>query len=247
MLIEAIALRGGYGRQDILHGIDLRLDAGQIVALIGPNGAGKSTLLRMLAGHLRRQGTLRWLGRENWPRQELARTVGYLPQFPSFEEEQTVGDVLRLGRVPHLGAFGFESPADTASVQDVASLLELTALLDRRMRQLSGGQRQRVFIGRCLAQEPRILLLDEPTSALDLKHQADLAQLLRRLAGEQQLGIVLACHDLNLAEDLADELILLDTGRVAVAGQPATVLVPQTLAAIYGVAIERRPALRARS
>jgi iron complex transport system ATP-binding protein len=244
MLIEANGLRGGYGNKEILHGIDLRLDAGRIVGLIGPNGSGKSTLLRMLAGHLRRQGALCWLGREHWPRQDLARTVGYLPQFPSFEDEQSVGDVLRLGRVPHLAAFGFESQADTASVRNVANLLELTGLLDRPMRELSGGQRQRVFIGRCLAQEPKILLLDEPTSALDLKHQADLTQLLRRLAEERQLGIVLACHDLNLAEDLADELLLLNEGRVAATGRADTVLVPETLTGVYGIGIERRPALR---
>jgi iron complex transport system ATP-binding protein len=115
--------------------------------------------------------------------------VAYLPQSPSYEPEQRVAEALRLGRAPYWGAFGIESTRDAQVVGEVARLLALDDLLARRMDELSGGQRQRVFVGRCLVQEPRALLLDEPNTFLDLRHQVELSQLLRRLARERQVPI----------------------------------------------------------
>ena len=124
-------------------------------------------------------------------------------------------------------------------VQRVADRLGLTHLLARPIDALSGGQRQRVFLGRCLAQEPAAVLLDEPDTYLDLKHQSDLAALLRRLADAEGLGVLMASHDLNLAASVADRLILLGGGRVAAEGPPATVLTPAVLEPIYGVRVGR--------
>jgi iron complex transport system ATP-binding protein len=121
----------------------------------------------------------------------------------------------------------------------VASLLALNDLLDRSMDELSGGQRQRVFLGRCLAQEPAALLLDEPTTFLDLRHQVDLLRLLRRLAKDRSVGVLMASHDLNLAAASADRVALLENGSVAAEGPPATVLDPQVLSRVYGLPMER--------
>jgi iron complex transport system ATP-binding protein len=165
--------------------------------------------------------------------------VAYLPQTPGFEPGQTVLDVLRQGRAPYWGAFGLESSADEKIVSDIAAMLSLTDLLHRSIEQLSGGQRQRVFIGRCLAQKPGALLLDEPSTFLDLAHQIELCQLLRDLSRKQNLAVLMATHDLNLAGAFADRLILLHRGKVASEGSPDEVLRAEVLTPVYGVEIQR--------
>ena len=241
ILLRARDVSFAYGDAPVLRGVTLSLDAGEVVALLGPNGSGKSTLIRALLGQLSAAGEIAWTDRPlaGWRRRDLARLVAYLPQSPTFEPEQRVADVLRLGRAPYWRAFGIESPRDEAVVREVAALLHLDDLLDRRMDQLSGGQRQRAFVGRCLAQEPRALLLDEPNTFLDLRHQVELLQLLRRLARERGVGVLLASHDLNVAASLADRLVLLDGGTLAAAGTPAEVLDPTLLGRVYGLAMQR--------
>src|SRR4051794_12548160 len=225
----------------VLRGISLALGAGEVVALLGPNGSGKSTLLRCLLGQLNCQGEVLWDGKpvHAWRRKDLARRVAYLPQSPASEPDQTVADVLRLGRAPYWGAFGLESERDIRVVHDVARQLELTDLLSRPLGELSGGQRQRVFLGRCLAQQPRAMLLDEPNTFLDLRHQVELSRLLKTLAAEQGIAILMASHDLNLAGAFAGRLALLDDGAVAATGSPADVLNPELLHRVYGVPMQR--------
>jgi iron complex transport system ATP-binding protein len=241
--VPLLAVNGvefAYGVDPVLRGISFSLRAGQMLALVGPNGAGKSTLIRVLLGQLRGRGRVEWEAKpvENWSRRELARAVAYLPQSPAFEPGQTVADVLRLGRAPHGSAFGIESPRDNEVLARVAAALQLNDLLPRAVDDLSGGQRQRVFIGRCLAQQPRALLLDEPSSFLDLRHQLDLYRLLRDLASKQNMGILMASHELNLAGSFSDGLILLDAGRIAAAATPSQVLRPEVLGPVYDVELE---------
>jgi iron complex transport system ATP-binding protein len=241
-LLEISDLHFAYGDRPVLRGVGVSLSAGEVVALLGPNGSGKSTLLRVALGQLAPGGgAVRWDGRDvrQWSRRELARRVAYLPQSPTAEPDHRATDVLRLGRAPYWGAFGLESPRDAQVVAEVADTLQLTDLLDRPMDHLSGGQRQRVFLGRCLAQEPAALLLDEPTTFLDLRHQVDLLQLLRRLATERSVAVLMASHDLNLAAALADRAVLLDGGAVAAEGTPAEVLRPDVLSRVYGVPMRR--------
>jgi iron complex transport system ATP-binding protein len=240
-VLEALDIVFGYGDQPVLRGVTLELREGEVVSLLGPNGCGKSTLIKVLLGHLAGQGKVRWAGRavEQWPRRQLARQVAYLPQAPAFEPQQPVGDVLRLGRAPYVGAFGLESPQDLRIVREVADLLDLSQLLDRPMDALSGGQRQRVLVGRCLAQQPRAMLLDEPNTFLDLRHQVELCGLLRKLARERGIGVLMASHDLNLAATFSDRLLLMQEGRVAAEGRPGEVLEPALLERVYGVPMRR--------
>ena len=240
-LLDANSLSFAYGDRPVLRDVSLRLARGEVVALLGPNGAGKSTLLRVLLGQLSASGSVRWDDRDlrAWGRRELARTVAYLPQSPVADDEQPVADVLRNGRAPYWGAFGVESPADVRIVHDVARQLELSDLLARPMAELSGGQRQRVFVGRCLVQQPKAMLLDEPSTFLDLRHQVELAHLLRRLAREQGIAVLMASHDLNLASAFADRLVLLHDGTVAAEGPPAHVLEADLLGRVYGLTLRR--------
>jgi iron-chelate-transporting ATPase len=229
------------GDRPVLRGISLALAAGEVVALLGPNGSGKSTLIRCLLGQLAGGGAVEWEGRplSEWKPRDLARRVAYLPQSPVWDAGQTVREALALGRAPYWGAFGIESPADAAAVAAAADELELTDLLGRRMDELSGGQRQRVLVGRCLAQQPRAMLLDEPNTFLDLKHQVELARRLRRLATDRGIGVLMASHDLNLAGTFADRLVLLENGVVAADGPVSDVLRPELLERVYGLPMER--------
>ncbi|HEX8523845.1 MAG TPA: ABC transporter ATP-binding protein [Tepidisphaeraceae bacterium] len=240
-LLAARDIHFSYSTTPILGGIDLHLNAGEIVALIGPNGSGKSTLIKLLLGHLTGSGDLRWDGQPiaSLPRRDLARRVAYLPQSPTWDIEHRVADVLRLGRAPYWSAFGIETTTDARVVLEVAQQLNLTDLLHRRLDELSGGQRQRVFLGRCLVQQPAALLLDEPNTFLDVKHQVDLARLLRKLAVDNNVAILIASHDLILAAATAHRLILLHQGKVLAQGPAPDVLKPDILSAAYGVPMQR--------
>jgi iron complex transport system ATP-binding protein len=239
-LLHATHLTLSYGDRPALLGVNVDLNAGEVVALLGPNGSGKSTLIQSLFGHLSADGEIDWLGTplKKWSRRELARKVAYLPQTPQYQPGQTVAEVLELGRSPYWAGFGLESPRDTEVVARVAMQLSLVDILHRSMDQLSGGQRQRVFIGRCLAQEPVALLLDEPNTYLDLKHQVELCQLLRQLSRTQSIGVLMASHDLNLAASFSDRVLVLSKGKLVASGG-VNALEPKLLSEVYGVRMSR--------
>jgi iron complex transport system ATP-binding protein len=240
--LQADRLSVRYGDRPALRDIHLTAAPGQLTMLLGPNGSGKSTLIRAVLGVLPASGTITWFGRplHAWKRRELAKRLAYLPQAPVFDPDSRVVDVLGLGRAPYWGAFGLESARDAAVVQDVAHRLALADLLNRPMDSLSGGQQQRALIGRCLAQEPAALLLDEPEAHLDLRHGVELCQLLRQLAAERSMAILLAVHDLNLAVAFADRVMLLNEGSAAAAGT-VDVLTADLLSEVYGLPILHRP------
>lgn len=242
MLLHADDLHFAYDRRNVVDGVSLSVQAGEIIGLLGPNGSGKSTLIKLLLGHLLPiSGSVMWLDQPlgRWPRRKLAKVAAYLPQSPQAELSQTVLEVLKLGRAPYLRAFGLESQHDVQVVAQVAQSLELTDLLHRPVEELSGGQRQRVFIGRCLAQEPQALLLDEPNTFLDLRYQIELCQWLVRLARQQKIAVVMAIHDLNLAATYVDRMVLLHEGKTAAAGSPQQALDPQLLSRVYATPLQR--------
>ena len=240
-VVAARGLSVTLGGKPILYSVDLTLHAGRVTVLIGPNGGGKTTLLRAMLGHAHSFGEIRWLGRPlaKWPRQELARTVAYLPQAPTFEPGDRVIDVVRLGRLPHGGVLGLDSADDDSILAGLAESLSLTGLMDRRIETLSGGQRQRVFLGRALAQQPKAILLDEPATYLDLRHQLELYTLLGRLAREQRIAVLMASHDVNLSLMHADEATILKSGRVVASGAVDAVLTEANLSNAFNVTIRK--------
>jgi len=240
MLLQTQQLRFAYTKRPVLDGISIHLAAGEIVVLLGPNGSGKSTLIRALLGHLPARGEITWDGRDvrHWNPRALARRVAYLAQSPVYEPDARVVDVVRLGRAPYWKIFGLETERDQEVVEETLKLLDLDDLRHVRMDELSGGQRQRAFIARSLAQEPVALLLDEPATHLDLRHHVELYRLLKKLSRERSVGVLMAGHDLNLAGQFADRIVLLSNGRVATDGPPRDVLSSTLLSQVYGLSLE---------
>lgn len=241
MRIEACNLVAGYGTRIVLHNISLRLKAGEFVGLIGPNGAGKSTLLRTLV-HTPppRQGTV-WLdGKriQHFSAREIARRIAFVPQTEPTLFEFTVREVVLMGRHPHVrGMFGETSEDFTLATRAMAAA-DILHLADRPVTALSGGEHRRVLIARALAQNAPTLLLDEPTAHLDLMHQTDLLRVVRRQVDREGAAVLAALHDLNMAAEFCDRLILLSSGRIAAEGAPGTVLTAETLLHVYGVPVQ---------
>jgi iron complex transport system ATP-binding protein len=224
------------------HLVDYRFDVGrgETLAIVGENGSGKTTLLRCLAGLQPFVGNVDLEGKsilKRSPRQR-ASEIAYLPQRPTDITGATVWQSILLGRSPHVNAFGLEGEADLEAARNAATSLELDDLLDRQVSSLSGGQRQRVFLARCLAQDPRLLLLDEPATYLDLRHQISLHKLLTAVARDRQIAVVYSAHDLNLVAQHADRVMLLYRGLQMALGTPRDVLTSENLREIFGIEIK---------
>ena len=225
------------------------IEAGEVFGVIGPNSAGKTSLLRLLTRVLEpARGEVLVDGRPvrslaHW---ELARQVAVVPQEAPRPFPFTVEQLVLMGRYPHAPGRFFETESDTMVAREAMSATGTLALASLPLEQLSGGERQRAMLARALAQEPRLLVLHEPTSHLDLRYQAETAELLRRLNRERGVTILLVSHDLNLAAELCDRLLLLHEGRVAAVGAPADVLDQSRLEHVFGcrVIVDKSPTAR---
>jgi iron complex transport system ATP-binding protein len=212
------------------------VDSGEWVALIGPNGAGKSTLLRAMA-HLQAYTgriVIDEVATRSLSYRRHARLVAYVPQQPEVPAGMTVLDYTLLGRTAHIGRFGVETGEDHRRCLALLERLGIDHLAARALPTLSGGEMQRAVLARALAQDAPVLLLDEPTSALDLGNRVEALELVDELRIERSLTVVTVLHDLTLAAQFADRLLLMDAGRLAAAGAPETVLDPAALGAIFG-------------
>jgi iron complex transport system ATP-binding protein len=223
-VIEACALR----LSNRLESVTATLRGGQITAICGPNGAGKSTLLQCLAGLLApEEGEVRLGGAPLPLGRERARRIGYLPQVGEVAWDLSVANLVALGRLPH-------GDAGEAPVAAALEALDLTALAGRPVSTLSGGERARALLGRVLAGEPGWILADEPLAALDLAHQLTLLAHLRA-AARAGAGVVLVLHDLALAMNHADRVLVLDRGRLGADGAPEEALDEAVVARVWGV------------
>jgi len=227
------------GDRPVVDGVDLEIAEGEWLGLIGPNGAGKTTLLRAIARLVPFSGRIVLDGRETRElhRTELSRLVALVPQDPSTPPWMTVAEYVLLGRTPHLGRLAKEGTRDREVAARALKRLDLLGYRDRLLGTLSGGERQRVVVARALAQEARIVLLDEPTAALDIGHQQQALELLDVLRSESGLTLVAAMHDLTLAAQYADRMVLLDAGSVVADGPPRDVLTEALIGAHYEAAI----------
>jgi iron complex transport system ATP-binding protein len=216
------------------------VDAGEWVTLIGPNGAGKTTALRAIAGLVEHDGRVRLFGDEAaaLSRKELARRVAMVPQVPLVPAGITVRDYVLLGRTPYISYFGSERRRDHDAVDAAIEHLDLQPLALRRVDTLSGGERQRATLARALAQDAPLLLLDEPTAALDVGRQQQVLELVDRLRTTRGLTVLSTMHDLTLAGQYADRLLLLDGGRLVASGGADDVLTRALITEHYGAEVE---------
>jgi iron complex transport system ATP-binding protein len=242
MTTTGIDLRGvsvALDGRPVLRELSLRIPGGSRLGLIGPNGAGKTTLLRAIAGLVPAQGEIR-LGDDpaaGLSRRELARRIALVPQNPAVPAGITVTDYVLLGRTPYIPYLGTESRRDLETVASVLDHLDLAGFAGRRLDSLSGGERQRAVLARALAQQAPVLLLDEPTTGLDVGHQQQVLELVDTLHDDLELTVVSAMHDLTLAGQFADHLVLLDGGRVAADGPARAVLTEQVISQHYHASV----------
>lgn len=239
MTLAASNLSVKLGGTQVLDRVDICLRAGRVTAILGPNGAGKSTLLACLAG-LRQpdagEVTLDGITRGTIDRRTLARRIGLLPQTADVHWDVDVETLVALGRFPYRGRWG-ETDADRAAVAAAMAATDVTALASRVVTTLSGGERSRVLLARVLAGTPDWLLADEPLASLDPAHQIDVLDRLRAIA-VGGAGVVVVLHDLNHAARVADEVVMINGGRIITKGPPDDVLTPASIAETYGVAVE---------
>jgi iron complex transport system ATP-binding protein len=229
----AVALGG----RPVLADVSLAVAPGEVVGIAGRNGAGKTTLFRVAsrviaadAGRVLVDGA----PIASLARRELARRLAVVPQDVAVSFPFTAGEVVLMGRAPHLGGLGFESEADVAIAGAAMEELGIEPLADRPVTELSGGERQLVLVARALAQQPRVLLLDEPTSHLDLRHRTAVALRVRRFADAGGSALVVS-HDLTLAARTCDRIALLDRGALRACGTPVEVLTEPELRCVFDV------------
>ncbi|MDH5373187.1 MAG: ABC transporter ATP-binding protein [Acidimicrobiia bacterium] len=240
--MTALAVRGlsvRYNGTQVLKGVDLEIARGGWLGLVGPNGSGKTTLLRAVVGTVAAGGEIEIDGRDarEMSSAERSRAIAAVAQRPNLPTDMTVFDYVLLGRTPHISYFGVEGRADLQVVVDVLERLELGLLSFRSLGSLSGGESQLVTLARSLAQKAPILLLDEPTSALDVGHQQQVLELVDELRREESLTVISALHDLTLAAQYCDQLVLLGDGEVQAAGDPGDVLTVENIRRLYGASV----------
>jgi ABC-type cobalamin/Fe3+-siderophores transport system ATPase subunit len=222
--------------RNALHRVDLSVGSGSLHALLGPNGSGKSTLLQVMLGEARASsGHVSFRGRPivEWKRREIATQVAFVPQSEPLAFPLKVRELVEMGRYPHIGTLGRAGPDDRRAVEEAMEVAGVASFAARPITTLSGGELQRTRIARALAQKPMTLVLDEPTAALDLHFEMETFELMRRLAVDQGLTIVVATHNLNLAARYASHVLLLAEGHVEAAGSPQDVFTKDTLEKVY--------------
>lgn len=241
-MLEARDLTIKYDERMAVTGVSLKLTPGDITALIGPNGAGKSTLLRALNGQVRHaSGTVLLDGEpiEKFSRRSIGRRIAVVAQEAELRFPVTVLEFVLGGRFAWASnaGWGWETDRDLHVAEEVLRETEMAELSGRLMNELSGGERQRAVLARALATEAAFLLLDEPTANLDLSHQATLLSLVRNRCDLEQAAALVVTHDINLAAQFADQILLMKRGKVIETGTPSAVLTPELLHDVFEVTV----------
>jgi len=225
-------------RQDwVLREISFQIRKGEFVGVIGPNGSGKSTLLKTLCRLLSPQTgeiLLDLVPLKEMSQREIARKIAVVPQEAYSLFPFRVIEMVLMGRSPYLGRLMFEGARDLEIAKKAMEWTETLPIGERYVDEISGGERKRVFIARALVQEPEVILLDEPTANLDIHHQVDFLELILNLNREKGLTIAMASHDLNIASEYCDRLILVQGGKVYKMGTPREVITRENIEKVYG-------------
>lgn len=227
----------GYSGIDVISNISLKVSEGENLCILGPNGCGKTTLIKTISGLIAHEGTIKIDGMKisDMNRKEIAKKIAVMSQISTIYFSYTVYETVLLGRYLHMKGRAFKEPSlkDREYAEKCLRAVGLSSLKSKQISTLSGGQLQRVYLARTLAQEPNIILLDEPTNHLDLKHQAELVDFLKDWSKEENHTVIGVFHDLNLAMKLADNILLLDKGKIAAYGKTNDVISSKLLSEVY--------------
>jgi len=235
-LLKINNLSGGYHKQRIINNVSLEIKKGDFMGIIGPNASGKTTLLRLMSRVLiPQEGNVILEDKDinQMSLKELCCKVAFVPQDTMINFSFTVFEIVLMGRIPHLKRMQLETRQDFAIAQKSLLMTDTTYLKEKGIDMLSSGERQRVIIAKALTQEPVLLFLDEPTAHLDIGHQIQILDLLKKLNRDNGLTIVMVLHDLNLASEYCNRIVLLNEGRVFKQGAPLEVLTYQNIEAVY--------------
>jgi iron complex transport system ATP-binding protein len=239
-MIELYNVSLGYNHRAILQNVSMKAKPGQILGLVGPNGSGKSTLIKgmtrvidLLSGSI----LIDTRDVKTINRDELARLVATVPQSPALPGAFTAFEVVLMGRTPYLGLLRYEGGKDLAVTWQAMEATHTQSFAERRVSELSGGERQRLVIARALTQQPKVMLLDEPTANLDINHQVEILNLVKSLCLEQSLTVIIALHDLNLAAQYCDWMVMLNGGKVYAQGTPLDILTASNIKRVYGAEV----------
>ena len=236
--INNIACR--YEAANVLEEINFSAGEGDFIGVIGPNASGKSTLLKSISKILKPHTGTVLLNEKNLytlKSVEVAQKIAEVPQESVISFAFTALEVVLMGRIPHLNRFEMEGIKDLAIAKKAMQLTNSWYLRERPINQLSGGEKQKVIIARALAQKPRVLLLDEPTSYLDINHQIEILDLIKKLNKEERMVVIAIFHDLNIASQYCEKLILLNKGKIFTAGRADDVLTGENIEKVYGIKV----------
>ncbi|MBT3193037.1 MAG: ABC transporter ATP-binding protein [Verrucomicrobia bacterium] len=244
--IEFSNVSGGYRHVPVFQNMSFSIHEGAMVSILGPNGSGKTTLLRAATGLLDHvSGEVCLFGSEvrTLSAEKRAALIGVVPQESHTPMAYTVGEIVMMGRTHALSRWRGPGPEDTAIVEQAMIYTDVADMRDRAFPELSGGERQRVIIAMVLAQQPRVILMDEATSHLDINHRLEVMQLIERLNREQGVTVLMVSHDLNMAAEFSERLLLIDHGELVADGTPREVLTEAMLRQVYhcDVSIHENP------
>ncbi len=226
-----------YGHKVVVTDMTFQVMPGEMVGIVGPNGCGKSTIIKALSHVISpRSGKILLDGKDisRIPRRDLARLVGVVPQMSLLPSAFTAFEIVLMGRNPHLGLLQYEGPEELATAWQAMERTSTQHLAERRVSELSGGEIQGIVITRVLVQEAKAILLDEPTANLDIGRQVEILGLIKSMCRENNLTVLAALHDLNLAAQYCDRLLLINNGRIHAEGTPKEVITPRNIKEVYG-------------
>ena len=230
-----------YGNTAVLHSIDLDAGHGDFLGIVGPNGSGKSTLLKGIARLLLPSNgsiLLDGMNINKYNRMDIAKNIALVPQYAILPDLFTVMDIVLMGRTPHLGLLRHESAKDINISLSAMELTQTTHLANKHVNELSGGERQRIIIARALAQEAGILLLDEPTANLDINYQVEILNFLKQLCLDKNLTIIAVLHDLNIASQYCNRIVMLKDGRIWKQGKPDEIINTSSIMEVFGIDVQ---------
>ena len=245
-MMEAKSISFRYHKEWVIEDVSFRVEKGECIGLIGPNGSGKTTLLKILYRLLSPQkGEVLYdlIPLRRMKQRDIAKRIAVVAQETYHLFPFRVIEIVLMGRSPYLGQVIFESKKDLEIAKRAMKWTKVLSFSERSIDELSGGERKRVFIARALAQESEVILLDEPTVNLDIHHQIDFLDLILTLNREKGLTIAMASHDINIASEFCDRLILLNRGRIYKMGSPNEVITEENIERVYGcqVLVDQNP------